>query len=169
MFDYANKKQTISEPCSHYRDLQKSYANHIRTAFKPMTNLSCTSAARGDGASPGWNIRRRINVPVTSFSMARMNRRTTLWLWSRPGHAERRHTISRTWSSLVPAAGYILVSTLAPCGRASAESALLAAPRMATGGPGRGLSKPDLLKLARRLAFYFLTRAINRQVGLHLV
>ena len=35
----------------------------MRTAFKPVTNLSCTSAARGDGASPGRNVRRRIEVP----------------------------------------------------------------------------------------------------------
>lgn len=48
----------------------------------------------------------------------------------------------------LPEAGYILASTLSLCRRASAESALLAAPRMATGGPGLGFSKPDLLKRA---------------------
>jgi hypothetical protein len=35
----------------------------MQTAFKPVTNLSCTSAARGDGASPGRNVRCRIVAP----------------------------------------------------------------------------------------------------------
>ena len=35
----------------------------MQTPFKPVTNLSCTSAARGDDASPGRNVRRRMDVP----------------------------------------------------------------------------------------------------------
>ena len=34
----------------------------MQSVFKPVTNLSCTSAARGDGASPGRNVRRRMDV-----------------------------------------------------------------------------------------------------------
>jgi hypothetical protein len=35
----------------------------MQTAFKPVTNLFCTSAARVDGASPGRNVRLRMDVP----------------------------------------------------------------------------------------------------------
>ena len=34
----------------------------MRTAFKPIINLSCTLAAHGDGASPGRNVRRRVDA-----------------------------------------------------------------------------------------------------------
>ena len=44
-------------------DMYKQKPNHMRTAFKPIINLSCTLAARGDGASPGRNVRRRVDVP----------------------------------------------------------------------------------------------------------
>ncbi len=44
-------------------DMCKQKPNHMRTAFKPIINLSCTLAARGDGASPGRNVRRRVDVP----------------------------------------------------------------------------------------------------------
>ena len=128
----------------------------MRTAFKPVTNLSCTSAARGDLLLAGTLV--AASMPqafVTMTSFSRVNRRTTSWLWSRPGHAERRHTISRTWSSLVPAAGYILASTLAPCGRASAESALLAAPRMATGGSWPGLFETRSIKACTTIGILF--------------
>ena len=44
-------------------DMCKQKPNHMRTAFKPRINLSCTLAARGDGASPGRNVRRRVDAP----------------------------------------------------------------------------------------------------------
>ena len=34
----------------------------MQIVFKPVTNLSCTSAARGDDASPGRIVRRSIDV-----------------------------------------------------------------------------------------------------------
>ena len=126
-----------------------------------------------NGASPGRNVRRRIDAPGIRDDDILLEGEST---GGQP-HGCGAGPGTRNVGTLSPGPGppwFLRLATFSPPLWPHVDEPLLSLlyslpPGWRPGGPGRGFSKPDLLKLARQLAFYFLTRSINRQVGLHLV